>query len=119
MKGRKMNATQNKTRQRRAVPPQLTWFLFGVLAALIVVGGLSACYQGRDISRITGKPTHIKLPEDLASYEDIISIAFHKGDSGETLKDVTYIATDGKIHSREYNDWGVFQGEIIWELPGE
>ena len=114
-----MNATHRTTRQRRIIPSQLRWFLFGVLAALIVVGGLSACYQGRDVSRITGKPTQVKLPEDLGCYEDIISISFHKSDNGETLKDVTYLATDGRVHSREYNDWGVFQGEIIWELQGE
>ncbi|MBN1580524.1 MAG: hypothetical protein JXA89_07455 [Anaerolineae bacterium] len=114
-----MNAMHDTTERRRMIAPRLAWFVFGVLAALIVVGGLSACYQGRDVSRITGKPTLIKLPDDLASYEDILTISFHKNDKGETIKDLTYIATDGKLHSREYNDWGIFQGEIIWELQGE
>jgi hypothetical protein len=68
---------------------------------------------------MTGRPTSIKLPEDLASYEKIVTISFHKNDQGETIKDLTYIATDGRLHSREYNDWGIFQGEIIWELHSE
>ena len=59
------------------VSSELKWFL---------LGGLSACYQGRDVSRITGKPTHVKLPDNLVSYEDIVSVSFHKSEKGETLK---------------------------------
>jgi hypothetical protein len=95
------------------------WFLLGLLAALILMGGLTACYQGRKISRVTGLPVYIKLPKDLESYEDILTISFHKDAEGETYKDVTYIGADGKIHSQEFNDWGIFQGEIIWELQGQ
>ncbi len=94
------------------------WFLIGVLAALIVLGGLTGCYQGRQISRLTGQAVHIDLPKDLAGYDKIISVSFHKTDNGETIKDVTYVGTDGKVHSQEYNDWGIFQGEIVWELQG-
>ena len=94
------------------------WFLMGILVALIVLGGLTGCYQGRQISRLTGQAAHIDLPRDLASYDKIISISFHKTDKGETIKDVTYLGADGKVHSQEYNDWGIFQGEIIWDLQG-
>lgn len=92
------------------------WFLVGVVLTLLLFGGISACYQGRKISRLTGLPVHINLPADLASYNNIVSVSFHKDANGETFKDVTYIGTDGKLHSHEYNDWGIFQGEIIWEL---
>lgn len=92
------------------------WFLLGVVVTVLLLGGVSACYQGRKISRLTGLPVHINLPQDLTSYDKIVSISFHKDASGETFKDVTYIGTDGKLHSHEYNDWGIFQGEIIWNL---
>jgi len=92
------------------------WFLLGIVFTLIIGGGVSACYQGRDIARFTGRPVNIDLPSDIASYDDIINISFHKNSDGATLKDVTYIGTDGLLHSKEYKDWGVFQGEIIWNL---
>ena len=94
------------------------WFVLGVLVALIVLGGLTGCYQGRKISRLTGQAVHIDLPKDLASYGQIISVSFHTINNGETIKDVTYLGADGKVHSQEYNDWGILQGSIIWELPG-
>ena len=93
------------------------YFLLGILVTLMLVGGISSCYQGRRISRITGRPTSINLPADVASYDDIVSVSFHKNSDGETIKDVTYISSeDGKLHSHEYNDWGIFQGEIVWNL---
>lgn len=95
------------------------WFLLGVMVTLLLVGGTTACYQGRKIARITGQAVHIELPEDVYSYDQIVSISFHKNENGETIKDITYIGADEKLHSKEYNDWGVFQGEIIWEIQGE
>lgn len=95
------------------------WFVLGALVTLLVLGGVSACYQGRDISRWTGRAVRVELPNDLTSYNKIISVSFHKNSSGETLKDVTYIGADGLLHSREYKDWGLLEGEIIWELTAE
>jgi hypothetical protein len=51
--------------------------MLGVLVTLALVGGLTACYQGRTISRWTGQAVHIKLPEEVSSYEQIVSISFH------------------------------------------
>lgn len=95
------------------------WFLLGVLLTLILVGGLSACYQGRKISRLTGRAVHIDLPEDMTSYDQIVSISFHKNKDDETIKDVTYYGSDGKLHSKEYNDWGILEGEIVWDLQSK
>ncbi len=92
------------------------YFLLGVLVTLLLVGSLTACYQGRKISRWTGQAVHINLPEDVRSYDQIVSISFHKNADGETFKDVTFIGTDGKLHSQEFNDWGILQGKIVWEL---
>lgn len=97
----------------------LQGFIIGILFTLFILGGVSGCYQGRKISRITGGAVEIDLPEEVTSYEQIVSISFHKNSDGETIKDVTYMGTDGKLHSREYNDWGIFQGEIIWNLQND
>ncbi len=96
------------------------WHLYVLtcVLAIIIIGGVSGCYQGRTISRITGRATYIDLPDDVTSYDQVLSISFHKNADGETLKDVTYMGPDGKLHSKEYNDWGIFQGEIIWNLQG-
>lgn len=112
-------STSNNGKQITIVVRGYHWFLLGLLSALLLVGGITACYQGRDISRITGRAVNITLPNDLVSYDKIVSISFHKNNDGETIKDITYFSTDGKLHSKEYNDWGVFQGEIIWNLAGE
>lgn len=92
------------------------WFVAGIAVSFMLFGGVSACYQGRDISRWTGRAQVVELPDDLRSYEDIVSVSFHKNSNGETLKDITYIGDDDKLHSREYKDWGLLEGEIRWEL---
>lgn len=109
--------------QNQTTPPTIVislrnwqWFLLGIVFSFMLFGGVSACYQGRKISRLTGLPVHITLPSDLTDYRNIISVSFHKSAEGETIKDVTYIGSDGKLHSHEFNDWGIFQGEIIWDL---
>jgi hypothetical protein len=70
-------------------------------------------YQGRDISRFTGVPVRIALPECVTSIEQVVSVSFHAEGSGETVKDVTYVC-DGRLYSHEYNDFGILQGSIEW-----
>jgi hypothetical protein len=88
------------------------------IAAVIalLVGGVGlyfSLYQGRDISRITGRPVQIALPDCVSSAEQVISVSFHSQSSGETIKDVTYIC-DGRLFSHEYNDFGILQGSVEW-----
>ncbi len=92
------------------------WFLAGVLMTTMLFGGVSACYQGRDLSRWTGRPVNIELPPDITNPRNVISISFHKDNEGATVKDVTYIGQDGNLHSKEYRDWNLLEGEIIWEV---
>ena len=94
-------------------------FVMGVLVTLIMFGGISACYQGRDFARWTGVAQRVDLPDDLTSYNKIISVSFHKNENGETLKDITYISADGLMRSKEYKDWGLLEGEIIWNLTAK
>ena len=120
------NMTNSSTTTETTINRQLVislrgwqWFFLGIVITIALFGGVTACYQGRKLSRITGIPVHIDLPKDLASYDKVVGISFHKDANGETFKDVTYIGKDGKLHSHEFNDWGIFQGEIIWDLQGQ
>ena len=56
------------------------YFLLGVVLTLLAMGGVSACYQGRDIARVTGRAVHIDLPSDVTSYDQIVTISFHNND---------------------------------------
>ena len=92
-----------------------------VVASLMVVAAVwiyFGLYQGRDISRITGVPVKIALPDCVTSHDQVVSISFHTSQQGETVKDVTYMC-DGKLFSHEYNDFGILQGSIKWTLKGQ
>jgi hypothetical protein len=97
------------------------WRRLGCLVSIaavvvVLVGGVwlyLSFYQGRDISRFTGRPVPIALPECVTSVDQVISISFHTDRSGETIKDVTYVC-DGRLYSHEYNDFGILQGSIEW-----
>ncbi|HEX5689636.1 MAG TPA: hypothetical protein VFX76_06530 [Roseiflexaceae bacterium] len=87
-----------------------------VLPVLLLAFGLwiyLAFYQGRDISRVTGRPVQIALPDCVRSAEQVISVSFHSDRAGETIKDLTYVC-DGQLFSREFNDFGILQGSIEW-----
>ena len=87
-----------------------------VAVIALLVGGVwlyFSLYQGRDISRITGRPVQIALPDCVNSAEQVVSVSFHSESSGETIKDVTYIC-DGRVFSHEYNDFGILQGSVEW-----
>ena len=117
-----MNNSQTNDSQTKEAPTITLslrgwhWFVAGIAFSFMLFGGVSACYQGRDLSRWIGVAQSVDLPDDLRSYDDIVTVSFHKNSSGETLKDLTYIGADGKLHSREYKDWGLLEGEIVWEL---
>ena len=86
------------------------------VVVVLLVGGVwlyLSIYQGRDISRITGRPVQIALPDCVTSAEQVISVSFHSNSPGETIKDVTYVC-DGRLYSHEYNDFGILQGSIEW-----
>jgi hypothetical protein len=87
-----------------------------VVVVVLVVGGIwlfLSIYQGRDISRITGVPVRIALPDCVTSADQVISVSFHSKETGETIKDVTYVC-DGQLFSHEYNDFGILQGSVEW-----
>ncbi|HEY1015204.1 MAG TPA: hypothetical protein VGE07_21035 [Herpetosiphonaceae bacterium] len=72
-------------------------------------------YQGRTLSRYTGIPVKIDLPDCVTSVDQVVSVSFHSKTSGETIKDVTY-KCGGRLYSHEYNDSGFLEGEIEWTI---
>jgi hypothetical protein len=95
---------------------QLGGLLIGAVVLVMLVGGIwlyTSFYQGRDLSRWTGIPVKVALPDCVRGPDQIISVSFHSKSSGETVKDVTYVC-DGRIYSHEYNDFGILQGTIEW-----
>jgi hypothetical protein len=93
--------------------------ILGVVVPIVMlIGGIwiyFSLYQGREISRYTGVPVKVELPACITSYDQIVSISFHKETSGETIKDLTYIC-DGRLFSQEFNDFGLLQGSVEWML---
>jgi hypothetical protein len=93
--------------------------LISAAVAILIVAGIIwfylSIYQGRGISRWTGIPVKVTLPECVTAMDQVVSISFHKDTDGETIKDVTY-KCDGRLLSREYNDFGILQGEVEWVL---
>lgn len=93
--------------------------ILGVVVPIVMlIGGIwiyFSLYQGREISRFTGVPVKVEMPDCITNYDQIVSISFHKETSGETIKDLTYIC-DGRLFSQEYNDFGLLQGSVEWTL---
>lgn len=87
-----------------------------IVAVLVIIGLLfkSCAPQSRFMSRLGGKFVEISLPADCADYESIISVSLDGG-----RKNVTYHSTGGVIKSREYTDYGIFEGGIVWKLSDE
>jgi hypothetical protein len=92
--------------------------LYLVIVGLVIlfVVGIMLCIkscapQSRMKSRLGGKPVVVQLPADCPSLDAIVNVCY---DAGE--KNVTYISSDGKLRTKTYTDWGIMQGEVVYEL---
>ncbi len=104
------------TTARRGFSKLTCAVIAGALLLVLILGVwayFSFFYQSRGISRITGIPLKIALPDCVHSADQVKSVSFHKDTNGESIKDVTYVCNN-QIFSHEYNDTGVFQGSIEW-----
>lgn len=109
-------STEEKSRRPLWLRPGCILPVIAVVVILIGAGWFYlSIYQGRDISRFTGKPVQIRLPECVTKADQVLSVSFHELPSGETVKDVTYTC-EGKVFSHEYNDFGILQGSIEWVI---
>lgn len=90
-------------------------------AALVIIIGmmtltliLSGC--GRTPSRLGGKAHRQVL--NVEHFKEFVSISFDKR-GNSTVKDVTFIATDGFVYTREFMDVSPFEGVIRWVPSGK
>ena len=88
-------------------------FLIGFLACACIFLIISNIGCGRTLSRLGLGEQALTLPKN---FQTMISVSFHREANGDTVKDMTYEATDGSIHSVEYRDkpWHL-EGAIRWE----
>lgn len=69
---------------------------------------------GRNLSRFTGKPIAIKLPDN---FQRLIGVDFTEAKNG-TIKNLTYQSQDGRYFTLENKDNGLFEGGLEWVLDG-
>ena len=89
-------------------------------AALTIIGIISIAMLfyscGRTVSRLGGKEHRQVLK--VENFKEFISISFDKR-GGSTVKDVTFLATDGFAYTREFMDVSPFEGVIRWVPNGK
>ena len=71
---------------------------------------------GRSASRYLGKDHRQVL--DVKNMERFINVSFDKRDNS-TVKDVTFLATDGYVYTREFIDASTHEGVIRWVPSNE
>lgn len=87
--------------------------LFIISAIILFAFGIQSCGpQSRKISRLTGKPVKIKLPEDC--YKVVSVSVTNDTKNNNQIKNVTYIDKKGNLMTREFTDWGILEGSIRW-----
>jgi len=61
----------------------------------------SSSWQSRSLSRWTGVPVDLELPKEC---QKVLSVDVTYAGSGERTKNLTFLAADGKILSKEYRE---------------
>ena len=85
--------------------------LIGIISITMV---FSAC--GRTASRLGGKEHRQVLK--VEHFKEFVSISFDKR-GNSAVKDVTFLATDGFVYTREFMDISPFEGVIRWVPYGK
>ncbi|NTW14705.1 MAG: hypothetical protein HGA31_06820 [Candidatus Moranbacteria bacterium] len=90
-------------------------FSFSAIFALFLsMSMLSGC--GRKVSRIFGEGARQVIT--VSDMRQFISLSYDYRD-GSNVKDITYLATDGNIYTREYKDASLLDGAIRWVPYGQ
>jgi hypothetical protein len=79
--------------------------------SVIIILAFITADCGRTSSRYLGKD-HKQVLE-VENMKEFVSISFDKN-GNSTVKDVTFIASDGYVYTREFKDASPFQGVIRW-----
>ena len=82
------------------------------VALLAVFLTLHCGPQSRKLSRLTGRPITLKLPEDCVRVINVSVAPEAKG--GNSVKNITYVNREGHLVTKEYTDWGLLEGSIQW-----
>nr|NJM04194.1 hypothetical protein [Desulfobacula sp.] len=85
--------------------------LIGIISITMI---FFAC--GRTASRLGGKEHRQVLK--VEHFKEFVSISFDKR-GNSTVKDVTFLATDGFVYTREFMDVSPFEGVIRWVPYGK
>jgi len=85
--------------------------LIGIISITMV---FFAC--GRTASRLGGKDHRQVLK--VEHFKEFVSISFDKR-GNSAVKDVTFLATDGFVYTREFMDISPFEGVIRWVPYGK
>ena len=90
------------------------------VAVMAIIGMVSISMLlfscGRTASRLGGKDHRQVLK--VENFKEFISISFDKRGSS-TVKDVTFLATDGFVYTQEFMDVNPFEGVIRWVPNGK
>lgn len=93
---------------------KIGFLVVAVVGIVILAFTLSTC--GRSASRAGGKAFRQVLK--VENFKKFISVSFDKRGSS-TVKDVTFLATDGYVYTREFKDISPIEGVIRWVPNGE
>ncbi|OGR15464.1 MAG: hypothetical protein A2277_20715 [Desulfobacterales bacterium RIFOXYA12_FULL_46_15] len=85
--------------------------LIGIISITMI---FFAC--GRTVSRLGGKDHRQVLK--VENFKEFVSISFDKR-GNSTVKDVTFLATDGFVYTQEFIDINPFEGVIRWVPYGQ
>lgn len=100
---------------------KLNWKHYSIAVIILIFAGFLIkflYFSGRSASRLLGKSARQILHIKNMDPNGFISISFDK--RGEnTVKDVTFKATDGYVYTSEYMDMSPFGGTIRWVPYGE
>lgn len=83
--------------------------LFTIIALFLAVSSISGC--GRSPSRYLGENARQVI--SIGDMKQFISLSYDYRD-GSNVKDVTYLAKDGYIYTREFKDISPLDGSIRW-----
>lgn len=76
---------------------------------VLVMAALAGC--GREPSRILGKDYRQTL--HVENLKEFVSLSFRPS-GGSTVKDVTFLAEDGYVYTKEFKDVSPLEGTIRW-----
>ncbi len=110
-------SNKNKASSFQVVIKYIKWtMLVVILLWLWIIWFLY--FSGRTPSRLLGESVAQVLTVPNMAEEGFISLSFDKRGTA-TVKDLTFLATDGYVYTREYRDVSPFEWIIRWVPYGE